>query len=66
MYTDGLTDALAPDGRPFALDRLASLLQSYADLSPDELCAATFAHLAAYQGTAGQYDDMTMLIVEVK
>ena len=66
MYTDGLTDALAPDGQPFGLNRLASLLQSYAGLPPDELCAAIFADLVAYQGTAEQYDDMTMLIVDVR
>jgi sigma-B regulation protein RsbU (phosphoserine phosphatase) len=66
MYTDGLTDALAPDGQPFGLNRLASLLQSYAGLPSDGLCAAIFADLVAYQGTAEQYDDMTMLIVDVR
>jgi serine phosphatase RsbU (regulator of sigma subunit) len=66
LYTDGLIDALAPDGRPFGLGRLVSLLQSHAELSPAELCAATFDDLVAYQGTADQYDDMTLLVVEVK
>jgi len=66
LYTDGLTDVLAPDNRSFGLGRLKALVGSKADLSPDELCAATFAELAAYQGTAEQYDDMTMLVVEVK
>jgi serine phosphatase RsbU (regulator of sigma subunit) len=65
MYTDGLTDALSPAGRPFDLARLASTLQSYTDLPPDKACAAVFADLAAYKGTAEQYDDMTMLVVDV-
>jgi serine phosphatase RsbU (regulator of sigma subunit) len=65
LYTDGLSDALAPDGRRFGLGRLVSTLQSHADLPPNELCAITFAELDAYQGDAGQYDDMTMLVVEV-
>ena len=66
LYTDGLTDALSPDERLFGLERLVSLLQSCADLPLGELCATTFADLSAYQGEAGQYDDMTMLVVEVE
>jgi sigma-B regulation protein RsbU (phosphoserine phosphatase) len=65
LYTDGLTDVVAPDGRPFGLDRLLSLLQSHAHLPPPDLCAAAFTDLLAYQGDADQYDDMTMLVVEV-
>jgi serine phosphatase RsbU (regulator of sigma subunit) len=42
------------------------LLESHAHLSADELCAATFASLAAYQDNAEQYDDMTMLVVEIE
>jgi sigma-B regulation protein RsbU (phosphoserine phosphatase) len=66
LYTDGLTDALNPDGRLFDLTQFISVLQSYARLPPAELCQATFAHLAAYQGNAEQYDDMTMLVVAVE
>jgi sigma-B regulation protein RsbU (phosphoserine phosphatase) len=66
LYTDGLVDALSAEGRLFELSRLMQLLQSHAGLPAEELCAATFAALAAYQGQAEQYDDMTMLVVEVK
>jgi sigma-B regulation protein RsbU (phosphoserine phosphatase) len=66
LYTDGLPDALAPDGQPFGLERLRALLQAHAALPPGELCQATFTDLAAYQGTAEQYDDMTLLVVGVQ
>lgn len=66
LYTDGLTDVLSPDDTLFGLSRFKSLLQSHADLDPEALCAATFADLAAYQGTTEQYDDMTMLVVSVR
>jgi sigma-B regulation protein RsbU (phosphoserine phosphatase) len=66
LYTDGLTDILSPRGRPFGLGRLTSILQAHTHLPPDELCAATFADLSAFQEDAEQYDDMTMLVVEVK
>ncbi len=66
LYTDGLTDVQTPDGQLFDLGQLESWLQSYAGLSPAEMCAATFADLVAYQGVAEQYDDMTMLVVGVE
>ena len=65
LYTDGLMDAVEADGQSFGLGRLVSLLQSHASLAAEELCSATFADLAAYQGQAEQYDDMTMLVVEI-
>jgi sigma-B regulation protein RsbU (phosphoserine phosphatase) len=66
MYTDGLTDVLAPNGRSFDLDQLKSLLQSHASFPPVELCTAVFTELTAYRGTAEQYDDMAMLVMEVE
>ncbi|MCP4541282.1 MAG: SpoIIE family protein phosphatase [Chloroflexi bacterium] len=66
LYTDGLTDVQSPDERLFDLDQLKSVLGSHANLSPSEMCATTFADLAAYQGSAEQFDDMTMLVVRVE
>ena len=66
LYTDGLTDAQSSDGRAFGLERLVDLLQRHAELPPDEMCTTVFADLAAYQGSAEQYDDMTMVVLEVK
>jgi sigma-B regulation protein RsbU (phosphoserine phosphatase) len=66
LYTDGLTDVLAPDHRLFGLGRLKGLIETHASLPPVRLCEATFADLAAYQGSAEQYDDMTMLVVGVE
>jgi sigma-B regulation protein RsbU (phosphoserine phosphatase) len=65
-YTDGLIDALAPDGRPFGLARFVSTIQAHAHRPAADLPGAVFADLAAYQGAAEQYDDMTMLVVEVE
>ena len=65
LYTDGLTDAQSSDGRGFGRSRLVELLQARGDLPPGELCTTVFADLAAYQGDAEQYDDMTMVVVEV-
>jgi sigma-B regulation protein RsbU (phosphoserine phosphatase) len=66
LYTDGLTDILGPDERPFGRRRLMDWLRSHADLPPAELCEATFSALNAYRGPVEQYDDMTMLVVQVR
>ncbi len=66
LYTDGLTDVQAPDGTLFDRERFKALLQPCATLPATELCASVFAQMAAYQGTAEQYDDMTMLVVQVE
>jgi sigma-B regulation protein RsbU (phosphoserine phosphatase) len=66
LYTDGLTDVVAPDNQLFGMGHLQSLLLAHSRLSPDEMCVATFADLLAYQGSAEQFDDMTMLVVGVK
>jgi serine phosphatase RsbU (regulator of sigma subunit) len=66
LYTDGLCDVVDPDDRLFGRERLKGLLASHAGLEAGALCEATFADLSAYRSTAEAYDDMTMLVVEVK
>jgi serine phosphatase RsbU (regulator of sigma subunit) len=66
LFTDGLTDVRAPDGRTFGSERLWDLIRSHAHLAAGELCEVVFADLAAFQDAAEQYDDMTLLVVEVE
>jgi serine phosphatase RsbU (regulator of sigma subunit) len=66
LYTDGLTDVVAPDERMFSLDRLKALLGSCAALPAEELCRAIFERLGEFRGRAEQYDDMTMLVMQVQ
>jgi len=65
LYSDGMTDLITPAEQPFGLEQFTTILQSYTHLPAGELVEATFNHLSAYQEQAGQYDDMTMLVVEV-
>ena len=65
LYTDGLTDAQSPAGYNLGLERLAELIQAHADIPPGEFCTAILADVAAHQGEAEQYDDMTLLVVDV-
>jgi serine phosphatase RsbU (regulator of sigma subunit) len=66
LYTDGLTDAAAPDGALFSLERFVALLESSNGQSLGLLCNTLFEHLLEYQGEAEQYDDMSLLVMEVE
>jgi sigma-B regulation protein RsbU (phosphoserine phosphatase) len=66
LYTDGLTDAISPEGVRFDRKGLQDLLKGMDHYPADELCNAIFEALTAYQGTAEQFDDMTLLVVEVE
>jgi serine phosphatase RsbU (regulator of sigma subunit) len=66
LYSDGLVDTFAPDGRRYGQRRLREILQAHGALPAIELRDAVFTELAHYRGGAEQYDDMTMLVVEVQ
>lgn len=65
LYSDGLTDVVSPSGALFDRERLAGHFQAHAALPLEQCCTATLDDLADFQGTAEQYDDMTLLALEV-
>ena len=62
-YTDGVTEARAPDGEFFTLERLLSLLEQPAT-SASDLLKRIQTNLFAYMDDAPQFDDITMLAVQ--
>jgi sigma-B regulation protein RsbU (phosphoserine phosphatase) len=66
LFTDGLRDVQSPDGTLFSREQFIAMLRARAGLPPDAMIAAIFADLAAYQGSADQYDDTTLLVVAVE
>ncbi|MBI4787630.1 MAG: SpoIIE family protein phosphatase [Chloroflexi bacterium] len=66
LYTDGLCDAVAPDGERFGAERVASFLQTQPRASPADLCAGMFAAIKNFAQTAEQFDDMAMLVIHVE
>jgi sigma-B regulation protein RsbU (phosphoserine phosphatase) len=65
LYTDGLIDTVSPEGYRFDREGLHTLLRNVRDMPARELCDAVFDELAKFQGEAEQFDDMTLLVVEV-
>ena len=65
LYTDGLSDVLGPGDKFYDLPGLETLFTLYAGLPPTEMCAQAFADLAEFRKGIEQFDDMTMLVVEL-
>jgi serine phosphatase RsbU (regulator of sigma subunit) len=66
LYTDGVTEAVNPQGEFFGDERLLATVRSSDGASPDQTCGAVWDALQAYQAGASQEDDVTLLAVGVR
>jgi serine phosphatase RsbU (regulator of sigma subunit) len=64
LYSDGLVEAISPDGEPFGYERLEEVVGSATDLSGTGLTKAILDALAAHADGVPAADDLTILIVE--
>jgi sigma-B regulation protein RsbU (phosphoserine phosphatase) len=65
VYSDGVTETLAPDGTELGTDGLAAILRRHAALDAAAMVEATLADVAAYAQGAPAADDRTLLIAKV-
>ncbi len=61
-YTDGITEALAPDGTLYGEARLTTLLHTQGARSAADVVAAVLADVRAFAQDTEQADDMTALL----
>jgi sigma-B regulation protein RsbU (phosphoserine phosphatase) len=66
LYTDGVTEAMSPDGEFFGEGRLSALAQQYAGGSFAELRKEVLSAVNAFAAPSEQQDDITMLVVQVQ
>src|SRR4029453_224596 len=64
-YTDGITEALAPDGGEFGEDRLLETLRPYPSGAPDRLARAVSDAVSAWTGGSPQ-DDATLIVAAIE
>lgn len=62
-YTDGVTEALGPDGALFGDERLLALLTAAVPRTGQDAVGAVLAGVRAFAGEAEQADDIAMLAV---
>lgn len=64
LYTDGVTDGTAPDGRHFDRVRLEATLRAAAGPSAANACRCVLDAVRDFQAGVPQYDDITLLAVK--
>jgi serine phosphatase RsbU (regulator of sigma subunit) len=65
FFTDGLTEAMNPEGDCFGDDRLTAIVDEHGGAAPEALRDQILREVRAFAGAAAQHDDMTMLILKV-
>ena len=63
-YTDGVIDAVNPDGEPFGFKRLVAFISNNRKLPANDLCNAFGKHIRNYIGNAPRVDDVTFLVLK--
>lgn len=63
MYTDGVIDALNPEGISFGMEALERLTLENRDRSAEEMIAAIENEIQAFTGDAPLFDDITLMVV---
>jgi phosphoserine phosphatase RsbU/P len=64
IYSDGVTDAQASDGKFFGRRRLRDLIEAHPDLSAPDLHALLLQTLETFSEGAMQADDVTLLVLQ--
>lgn len=65
-FTDGVTEALSPEGVEFGEERLQSVIVQSLQLSARALAENVIAKVLEWQGEAPQHDDITLIVAKVK
>ena len=65
VFTDGVTEARAPDRKMFREERLIESLNKSPDAPPKELLELVHRDVSEFVGDAPQSDDLTMLAVKL-
>lgn len=64
MYSDGVTEAMDPEGNLFGEERLIEVIRSHHTSSAGEMLTAIVQAVRAFAGTAPQSDDLTLIVVK--
>ena len=66
LFTDGLPEATDAQGNMLTMEGLLHLLNAHASENPESIIEGVNAGIETFVGDAAQFDDMTMLCLELK
>jgi hypothetical protein len=64
LYTDGISEAMNPDGDLFGEARLSHIIEEHGHLDVSELRERVVREVEAFAGAADQNDDLTMILLK--
>jgi phosphoserine phosphatase RsbU/P len=64
IYSDGVTEALNPEGEEFGEERLVALLEAHETASAAEILERLIGAVQAFAAGAPQHDDVTALVLK--
>ena len=64
FVTDGVTDAVNPDGEPFGNERLTDFIHAHSDFSAMKFCERLDRAVLNFQGPVEQTDDLTVMAIK--
>lgn len=65
-FSDGVTEAISPDGKEFGVERLAEVICENIDLSASRIRDKIDSTISGFTGNTSFKDDLTLLIVKRK
>lgn len=66
LYTDGLPEAMNADNQMFKIERAIKTLNKCKEKSPEEILSSMSKEVNKFVGDAPQFDDLTMMCIEIK
>ena len=66
IYTDGVPEATNEDNKLFSNDRMVDALNEYRNTTPQEILEGVHQSVNDFVGKRTQFDDLTMLCLEIK
>ena len=66
LYTDGLPEATDAQNRMLGIDGMLKALNEYREYKPKEIASGVWTHVQRFVNGAPQFDDLTMLCLEMK
>lgn len=66
FFTDGVTEAMNPDGEMFGFSRLAEVVAAYHTSSAKELLEKILGEISIFSKGAEQHDDITLIVLKAQ
>ena len=66
LYTDGVPEATDTNNQLYTIDRMVEALNKVKEGSPKEILEGIYRSVNEFVGEAPQFDDLTMLGIELK